>query len=159
MLDILIYLFETYVNSDIERTEPDRDSLKDELTMAGFADRDIDGAFRWLESLASMPVSVPHSESRALRVFDSGENARLDVSCRGYIQHLETLGILSAMQREWVIDRLLAMPSDDLADEEIDIEQVKWVVLMVLFSQPGEATAYSRMEDLVLAELGGSAVH
>ena len=32
---------------------------------------------------------------------------------------------------------------------EIDTEQVKWVVLMVLFSQPGQEQAYQRMEDLV----------
>lgn len=158
MLDILIYLFETYASGDVECSGADRDSLRTELAMAGFADRDIDGAFRWLESLAAMPAPV-HGESRALRVFDVRECTRLDVACRGYLQQLETLGILSPMQREWVIDRLLAMPGQDLADDEIDIEQVKWVVLMVLFSQPDEANAYSRMEDLVLAEQTGQAVH
>jgi len=68
--------------------------------------------------------------------------------------HLENLGILSPVQREWVIDRLLA-----LAAEEIDIEQVKWVVLMVLFSQPDEANAYARMEDLVFEEQTEHALH
>ena len=58
--------------------------------------------------------------------------------------HLENVGILSGQQRELVIDRLLALDS-----EEIDTEQVKWVVLMVLFSQPGQEQAYQRMEDLV----------
>jgi len=43
-----------------------------------------------------------------------------------------------------VIDRLLALDA-----EELDIEQVKWVVLMVLFTQPGQEAAYFRMEDLV----------
>ncbi|MDH4071658.1 MAG: DUF494 domain-containing protein, partial [Gammaproteobacteria bacterium] len=32
------------------------------------------------------------------------------------------------------------------------VEQIKWVVLMVLFSQPGQETAYARMEDLVFEE-------
>ena len=50
-------------------------------------------------------------------------------------------------EREVVIDRLLALDADD-----IDIEQVKWVVLMVLFSQPGQEQAYERMEDLVFEE-------
>ena len=44
-------------------------------------------------------------------------------------------------------DRLLALESSD-----IDVEQVKWVVLMVLFSQPGQELAYARMEDLVFEE-------
>jgi Smg protein len=43
-----------------------------------------------------------------------------------------------------VIDRLLALDTD-----ELDLEQVKWVVLMVLSSQPGQELAYARMEDLV----------
>ena len=52
-----------------------------------------------------------------------------------------------------VIDRLLALDV-----KQIDIEQVKWVVLMVLFSQPGQESAYLRMEDLVF-EGNVDAVH
>ena len=58
-----------------------------------------------------------------------------------------TLGDKSVAQRELVIDRLMALEAD-----EIDIEQVKWVVLMVLFSQPGQESAYAQMEDLVFEE-------
>ncbi len=43
-----------------------------------------------------------------------------------------------------MIDRLLALDT-----EELDMEQIKWVVLMVLSSQPGQELAYARMEDLV----------
>jgi Smg protein len=156
VLDILIYLFENYVDGEVDAApEPDRDTLKAELEQAGFADREIDQALVWLESLSSSPArinAVP--TSRAIRVFDVSECTRLDRECRGYIMHLENLGILSPVQREWVIDRLLA-----LAAEEIDIEQVKWVVLMVLFSQPDEANAYARMEDLVFEEQAEYALH
>ena len=54
-------------------------------------------------------------------------------------------------QRETLVDRLLALESTD-----IDVEQIKWVVLMVLFSQPGQELAYARMEDLVFEEDTGS---
>ncbi len=156
VLDILIYLFENYVDGEVETApEPDRDTLKTELEQAGFADREIDQALVWLESLASSPTrNNPVPTSRSIRVFDVSETARLDLECRGYIMHLENLGILSPVQREWVIDRLLALAAD-----EIDIEQVKWVVLMVLFSQPDEANAYARMEDLVFEEQADNAVH
>ena len=66
---------------------------------------------------------------------------------------LERGGILDADQREIVIERLLALDT-----EEIDIEQVKWVVLMVLSSQPGQEQAYARMEDLVF-DLPGQVPH
>jgi len=49
-----------------------------------------------------------------------------------------------------VIDRLVALGPGD-----IDVEQVKWVVLMVLFSQPGQEKAFARMEDLVFEENTG----
>jgi len=74
----------------------------------------------------------------------TAELARLDPQCRGLLVSLEAAGILSPSQREIVIDRLLALDA-----EELDLEQVKWVVLMVLSSQPGQELAYARMEDLV----------
>jgi Smg protein len=45
-----------------------------------------------------------------------------------------------------------------LDGDDIDLEKLKWVVLMVLFSQPGQETAFARMEDLVFDERPG-AVH
>ena len=36
-----------------------------------------------------------------------------------------------------------------LENEYFDIEQMKWVVLMVLFNKPGEEAAYAWVEDLV----------
>jgi Smg protein len=63
------------------------------------------------------------------------------------MMYLEQIGILSPHQRELVIDRMMALDC-----EEIDVDDIKWVVLMVLFSQPGEETAYARMEDLVFED-------
>jgi len=146
VLDILIYLFENYFDAEPEPApDPDRQTLKDELERAGFAEPEVERALAWLEELAGSEADAERAPTaRAIRLFDPSEQARLDTGCRGYILYLENIGILSATQREVVIDRLLA-----LDDEEIDIEQVKWVVLMVLFSQPGQENAFSRMEDLV----------
>ncbi|HKU15664.1 MAG TPA: DUF494 domain-containing protein [Steroidobacteraceae bacterium] len=160
VLDILIYLFENYFDAEIELApEADRDTLKDELERAGFSEREVGRALEWLEQLCADPeragvhARFVQGPSRAMRVFDTREQARLDTDCRGYILYLETIGIVNAAQRELVIDRLLALDA-----RQIDIEQVKWVVLMVLFSQPGQENALLRMEDLVL-EGRGAAVH
>jgi Smg protein len=146
VLDILIYLFENYFDADLDcAPEPDRDTLRDELERAGFSEREVGRALEWLEQLSADPNrtgAIPGS--RAIRIFDAREQARLDTECRGYIMYLENIGIVSPAQRELVIDRLLALDV-----QQIDIEQVKWVVLMVLFSQPGQQSAYLRMEDLV----------
>jgi Smg protein len=148
VLDILIYLFENYLDTDADadaEPQPSRDTLREELENAGFAESGIERALEWLEGLAGEDAPAQgDAESRSFRVFSGYETARLAVEVRGYILHLENIGILSGHQRELVIDRLLALDAD-----EIDIEQVKWVVLMVLFSQPGQEQAYQRMEDLI----------
>ena len=146
VLDILIFLFENYFDADPETApEPDRETLQEELERAGFAAREVERALEWLEGLVAdqgRPAAAP--TSRAIRVFDAREESQLDTGCRGYILYLENIGILNAEQRELVIDRLLALDA-----AEVEIDQVKWVVLMVLFSQPGQETAYLRMEDLI----------
>ncbi|MCX7052852.1 MAG: DUF494 domain-containing protein [Proteobacteria bacterium] len=155
VLDILIYLFENYFDAETEDGfEPDRETLKLELEKAGFPGSEVERALCWLEELAADPDrSHPTPTSRAIRVFAALEQARLDTDCRGYLVHLEQVGILSPTQRELVIDRLMALEGD-----EIDIDKLKWVVLMVLFSQPGQETAFSRMEDLVFEDHSG-AIH
>jgi len=152
VLDILIYLFENYFDGELdEGDEPDRDTLRQELEHAGFPAGEVERALCWLEDLAGDPArSSAAPTGRAIRVFGALEMARLDADCRGFLVHLENVGILSPTQRELVIDRLMALEEDD-----IDLERLKWVVLMVLFSQPGQETAFARMEDLVFEERPG----
>jgi Smg protein len=153
VLDLLIYLFENYMNAEDE-PRPSRTILKIELDKAGFAETDIERALHWLDGLSGEQLgAVAQATARAIRIFNSQEIQRLDTDVRGYLMYLENVGILSVAQREVVIDRLMALEA-----EEIDIEQVKWVVLMVLFSQPGQESAYAKMEDLVFEERS-DAVH
>ena len=145
VLDVLMYLFESYVESQDE-PEQNRHELKQELGRAGLHDREIERALDWLDGLnASGAANAP--QTTAFRVFDAVEQERLDARSRGYLLQLEQIGILQPAQRELVIDRLLA-----LDNEEVDVEQTKWVVMMVLFSQPGQQEAYAHMEDLVYAD-------
>ncbi len=153
VLDVLMYLFETYIGDEME-PEPDRNILRDELERAGFNNRTIEHALEWLDGLDAIDGDdhiAPND--RSIRVFNRREQARLDIECRGYIIYLEQIGILSASQRELVLDRIWALGARD-----IDIEDIKWVVLMVLFTQPGQEAAYARMEDLVFEDRTG-AVH
>ena len=148
VLDVLMYLFETYVETD-EDPEPDHNELRLELSRAGFGDSEIERALNWLDGLTDHQESLNYGalSTHGTRVFNVFEQQRLDTQCRGYITYLEQIGILSPAQRELLVDRLLALESTD-----IDVEQIKWVVLMVLFSQPRQELAYPRMEDLVFED-------
>ena len=63
---------------------------------------------------------------------------------------MEQSGVLDAVTRELVIDRVMAL---DL--EEISLDQLKWVILMVLFNQPGQEHAHVLLEDIVFDEMEG----
>ena len=149
ILDVLMYLFEYYLDAEA-RTEPSQENLKRELNAAGFPDRDIERALDWLESLSAQQEQIHSDRPRTtpLRIYTPREVERLDVECRGFILFLEQSGVLDLYTREIVIDRCMA-----LDDEEIGLEQLKWVVLMVLFNQPGQESAYTWMEELVYNEM------
>ena len=148
VFEILIYLFENYMYDEGE-LEQDRDTLQQELMDAGFQRNEIGKAFDWLESLtaAGSDGSQP-SAQLSFRIYSDRENEKLDADCRGFILFLEQMGVLDHATREMVIDRVMALESD-----EVDLEQLKWVVLMVLFNQPGQEAAVAWMEDLVLDEV------
>src|SRR3546814_12179339 len=75
------------------------------------------------------------------RVYFGPELDKLDVECRGFLMVLEQHGILDPAQRELVLDRAMALDQD-----ELDLDDLKGVVLMVLFNQPGSEAPYARME-------------
>ena len=54
---------------------------------------------------------------------------------------------LSMRERELVIDRAMALDQD-----EIELDDLKWVVLMVLFNQPGSEAAFAWMESQIFAD-------
>ena len=149
VLDILIYVFDQYMLAEAPEV-PEREALAADLERAGFGRHNVERALDWLADLAG-ERSRPDMSSRALRVFSAEELERISTSCRGYLLQLEQQGILSPLQREIVIDRLVALDCDK-DSEEIDIDRLKWLVLMVLSSQPGQEQACARMEDLVFDE-------
>jgi Smg protein len=152
VFEVLLYLFENYMYDEAD-LEQDKESLKKELIDAGFRQNEIRKAFDWLEGLATMQSqreSYPLAGIASIRIYSDEEAEKLDSECRGFLLFLEQMGVLDHATREMVVDRVMALDSD-----EIDLEQIKWVVLMVLFNQPGREAAVAWMEDLVLDEMTG----
>ena len=149
MLDVLMYLFQSDIDQDID-TDPDRESIQTELLAAGFPSREVRQAFNWLDSLVDHPSIPLPVNSRSCRIYIQAEQTRLDVDCRGFLLSLEQRGILDSETRELVIDRVMALETDD-----IDLHQLKWIVLMVLLNQPGQEEAYAWMEELIFDEVPG----
>jgi len=145
VLDVLMYLFENYFYDEPDE-QPDRESLEENLHEAGFSNGEIDKAFEWLDGLAEQRFQPDFKMQTAepIRVFIDSEINRLDTNCRDFLLYLSNIGILDPQRREQVLDRLMALESDEIA-----LDDVKWVVLMVLFNQPGQEASYAWMEDLM----------
>jgi Smg protein len=147
VLDLLMYLFEHYMDEE-SHLQADPDTLKQQLQAAGFQNGQISKAFDWLEGLNKDPDAVPVCTlnlSTSLRVFSPEECHKLDLQARGYLIFLEQIGVLDPDNRELIIDRVMA-----LENEDIDLDQLKWVILMVLFNQPEFEEAFNWVEHVVL---------
>ncbi|MCG6896768.1 MAG: DUF494 domain-containing protein [Thiocapsa sp.] len=145
MVDVLIYLYENYMDGE-GRSPLEQGVLEDELAQAGFTTTEIEKALQWLDELAA-GVEVPQYHDHtigSIRVYNEAESGKLDVEARGLLLFLEQNGILDPVSRELVIDRLLAIDH-----AMVTLDEVKWVVLLVLMNRPGREDAFSQMEDLV----------
>jgi Smg protein len=147
ILDVLLYLFEHYFSDDADLVR-DRDSLQNGLLEAGFSPAEIHKAFEWLDELAEQRPAIASARlDGPVRLYTDPEYAKLDAEGVGFLMFLEQSGVLTAEQRELAVDRAMALDQDD-----VDLDDLKWVVLMVLFNQPGAEAAYAWMENLMFGD-------
>ncbi len=154
MMDILMYLFETYVHSDAD-LQVDQDQLEDELLRAGFHQKAIYKALHWLEALAALQqtdaqTAIAKSAPTSMRIYAPEEIERLDLESRGFLLFLEHINVLTPETREMVIDRVMGLETD-----EFELDDLKWIILMVLFNVPGNENAYTVMEELLYSKEQG----
>jgi Smg protein len=142
MLDVLVYLFENYYQSD---SYPDHDTLSKTLHTAGFEADDINEALDWLKGLArwqESTLSEALEGSISLRAYSLDEQAKLSTDARGFLAFLESARVLSPLLRELIIERAMALEND-----HIGLEKLKVIVLIVLWTRRGNVDA------LILDEL------
>lgn len=129
MFEILMYLFESYIDAG---SYPAPDKLSRKLSAAGFEGEDIDEALTWLSALRlqnsdSYPAVLAHS---GMRFFADLELARIGFEARQFLLFAEQQGMISAVEREIVIDRALA-----LQQKELSLEKLKLIMLIVLWDR------------------------
>ena len=123
-------------------------TLEEELLQAGFQQGEVSKAFNWLDELAWRQGSLVEygtaAPNHSIRILSDREQQRMDLETQGLLLNLEQSGILDPMSRELVIERCMAIET-----EELTTDDVKWVVLLVLLNQPGQENAFALMEELV----------
>ena len=149
MLDILIYLFENFYEQNESEFLVDRDDLLGELIQAGFAEHDIHKAITWMENLVEqrqgdVATYQQLSTVNPMRIYTAHEQYYINTECRGFLLFLEQSQVLNTETREMAIARLV-----ELENSNLDLDDIKWVILMVLFNVPDGEQAYLQMEELV----------
>lgn len=147
MLRVLMYIIGKYQDHEVLLTS-DPETIAGDLRKAGFTPNEIDTAFDWFNGVAqydSKITTVATAEDDTIRQYDFFESQILSEECRGFLLYLEQCHILDGTSRELVIDRLLA-----LQGAKLDVADVKWVALLVLFHMPNKRSELNALQDLVL---------
>ena len=144
ILDVLMFMFQSYVE-DNEEVELGKESLYKNLSEAGFADKNIERAFEWLEGLPGVDDSALLNKPTkySFRLFSDVEHQKIGEEGLSFLMFLERLGIFHGEIREHVIDRIMALDT-----QSVDLSQIRWVVLMILFNTPGNESNYTWLQNL-----------
>lgn len=136
MFEVLVYLYETYYRPD---ACPEPEVLVRKLTAIGFEDEDISQALGWLTDLQAATHAIGDDEATAsllssgTRIYVATEMDVLGMEAIGFILFLESAGMLTAAQREVVIDCAMSC-----GEVPVPLEKLKVIILMVLWSQGKE---------------------
>jgi len=141
MFEILMYLFESYFDAG---SYPEPDKLSRKLSAAGFEGDEISEALTWLSALQEQnPDSYPESlEHAGQRHFAELELQLISDEARQFLMFAEQQRLISAVEREMIIDRSVALKQENLA-----LDKLKLIMLMVLWNR------HQDLDPLLIEEL------
>ena len=141
MFEILMYLFESYFDAG---SYPEPDKLSRKLSAAGFEGDEISEALTWLSALQEQnPDNYPESlEHAGQRHFAELELQFISDEARQFLLFAEQQHLISAVEREMIIDRSVALKQENLA-----LDKLKLIMLMVLWNR------HQDLDPLLIEEL------
>jgi Smg protein len=141
MFEILMYLFESYFDAG---SYPEPDKLSRKLSAAGFEGDEINEALTWLSALHEQnPESYPDRlEHTGQRHFADLELQLIGDEARQFLMFSEQQKLISAVEREMIIDRSVALNQEHLA-----LDKLKLIMLMVLWNR------HQELDPLLIEEL------
>ena len=147
-LDALMYLFEHHIDDVSQIRDNDPDLINKDMLNAGYRPKEIIRAMQWFDDLYELLVSIEAKHDTVflgVRVYSSTEQAKITAAARGFLQFLEQKKMITPILREVIIDR--AMSVDNML---IDVQELKWVVLMILYNYYEDDDKLHFLEDIVL---------
>jgi Smg protein len=153
VVDVLMFLFERYLDDDelneTSRVTDDRDRIQPRLEEMGFHNQEINQAFDWLDDLANLQDNQQFNpvKETSTRIYSEPEKKLIGIESIGFLCFLEQTGILTPVTRELILDRVVAL------GQPLDAEQMKWIIMIVLHTYPGEESALALMENFIFDDV------
>jgi Smg protein len=146
VVDVLAFLYEWRFSGNETGGSllADRDSVSAGLETAGFSEELTEGALQWLGELDEIEArgflelwnESTASASGVQRSYTREEVETVGLSGCGLLLMLEEMGVLNALQREIVIERVTALGTGPLDDSDL-----RWIILYVLRGRCGSEGA------------------
>lgn len=145
IIDLLVYLFETYLTDQVDLEQPYvLEDVYSGLKQAGFDTTTINHGLEWLRSISHKVSPLKSQDKNSVRIFHDLEKQKIDAECIDFIYFLEGSNILNPETRELLINSLMHLNADN-----IDVDDLQWLALIILFSQPEQEQAFASMESLM----------
>ncbi len=158
VVDVLMFLFERYLDDDetneTSNVTDKRDSIQIRLEEMGFHNQEINQAFDWLEDLADLQADLHDNNQKfisiketSIRIYSEEEKKLIGLESIGFLNFLEQNNILTSVTRELILDRVVAL------GQPLDAEQLKWIIMIVLHTNPGEENTLALIEDFIFDDV------
>lgn len=145
MMDVLVYVFENYMTEQYNVKESGhRQQIIHGLQKIGFSPGLIEEALVWLQQVGREPDAIINPAIGSARHFSQKEQMMVGYEGIEFIEYLMAQGILNHHSRELLIDGLLYLKADN-----IDVDDLQWLALIILFSQPDQEQAFVDLERLL----------
>ena len=147
MMEVLLYLYEHYLCREITVAG---DAITKELVLAGFKQQEILRAYRWLDTLYAeleKYQALPQEFQQLTRILTPEEIYTLGDECYRFLLKLHCAGLLSTQARELLIDRAVALSS-----QQLSLKQFKWIALLVLCLVADSHVSIEALENFILNE-------
>lgn len=131
MLEVLIFIYQNYWDKHeaIDLKETDEAIMAYELSQAGFNHQDILHAVDWVKDLRrSVQQPQYQHDPAALRIFCDMERSKINDESLNFLSLLYRSDIISAYERDLIIDRAMLLPQETLS-----MEDIRWITMMVLW--------------------------
>lgn len=130
MLEVLIFIYQNYWDKPYTQAlkETDEAIMAFELSQAGFGHQDILHAVDWVKALHNSVQQAPYlNHANAIRIYCAEERAKISADSLSFLDLLVRSQIISAYERDVIIDRTMMLSQTDLT-----LADIRWVTMMVI---------------------------